>query len=151
MAIKKINSRRAPFWKAQNSNWKKCLANIHKTVIFLEFFKFENKIVQKQAFDQKPFSFKHQITFHINFQASLMKPKKCLSSIFSFLKTIVVFVFFQNCMIEIHHSAYLGINNTNWTFSHGGLEVEHPLGIQLKAGHYCLGGLKPAWGIYMVP
>ena len=30
--------------------------------------------------------------------------------------------------------------------SRGGLEVEGPLRIQLKAGHYCLGGLNPAWG-----
>ena len=27
------------------------------------------------------------------------------------------------------------------------MEVENPLRIQLKAGHYCLGGSNPAWGI----
>ena len=37
-----------------------------------------------------------------------------------------------------------------WQFysSHGGLEVEHLLRIQLKASHYCLGGSNPAWGDY---
>ena len=30
--------------------------------------------------------------------------------------------------------------------SGSGLEVEHPLCIQLKAGHYCLGGSNPARG-----
>ena len=33
--------------------------------------------------------------------------------------------------------------------SRDGLEVERLLSIQLKAGHYCLGGSNPTWG--MVP
>ena len=31
----------------------------------------------------------------------------------------------------------------------GGLEVKHPIHIQLKAGHLYLGGLNPAWGRMM--
>ena len=38
----------------------------------------------------------------------------------------------------------------NKVSSCGGLEVEHPLRIQLKAGHFWLGGTNPAWDIYMV-
>ena len=33
--------------------------------------------------------------------------------------------------------------------SRGGLEVERPLRIQLKAGHFCIGGLNPNWDIYI--
>ena len=39
-------------------------------------------------------------------------------------------------------------NNVDKVSSRGGLEVECPLPIQLKAGHYCFGGSNTAWGIF---
>ena len=43
----------------------------------------------------------------------------------------------------------LSLDNVLKVSSRGGLEVERPLRIQLKASHYCLGGSNPAWGMVL--
>ena len=46
-------------------------------------------------------------------------------------------------------NALQGTDRSDTRECRGGLEVERPLRIQLKAGHYCLGGSNPAWGRMM--